>query len=314
MRSRASYQQLRESFGTPRPPRLITESPFDHSVEPLERLCQLGQETFPAPCHQPQNGDLIDYALDLQHVELQPDLFVYLFPICLEAWRHYLFLGDIYGGFVEHFHHSLAANSAWRFLLTSKQAEAVNAYMRGSILDFMDQQTGLCFKGAYICRKPPVYRAPDRWVGYLNSYATLFPDVGALWDEWWAMGTRGLAIAAIQYASCLMYPEDGNLIFAAWTRKEGGGPPCLWEYESIGFDEHWLPENVKYLQRTLTVAYLKRKLATATTTLLDQPEHKRAAHVLQDFQSHRETAKRRTAELPMILAEPSKPCIREWTV
>src|SRR4051812_24168340 len=66
-------------FGNPSPPSQVTEHQFDGFDDDLHRLAQ-------TPWNQIKDEDLWYYIHDLSYMELQPDLFAYLFPVCLNFW------------------------------------------------------------------------------------------------------------------------------------------------------------------------------------------------------------------------------------
>ncbi len=88
------------------------------------------------------------------------------------------------------------------------------------------------------------------WFGYVASFGVFTTAFPALWDQVWQSDELGHATALLQYLSCLIY-EDSNPIFAPWTCDKGGGPPEICEYDSVGFDESWKPENLAYLSSAL---------------------------------------------------------------
>jgi hypothetical protein len=106
-----------------------------------------------------------------------------------------------------------------------------------------------------------------QWVGFLVFYGVVATDIERLWEEWWAMKTVGHAVAALQYVSCLIYPETENPIFKTWTPTGGGGPPWLWECESLDYDCCWREENCEFLKQRLNVEYLREKIALAVERL-----------------------------------------------
>src|SRR6266700_4537602 len=87
--------------------------------------------------------------------------------------------------------------------------------MRQTILEEVDDQLGLDYQGS---KARPYY-----WIGALTTYGVLLPDLNR--GHWTPVGR---ALAAVQYISCLIYPENENPVFAPWTPNGGGGPPCLW--------------------------------------------------------------------------------------
>ena len=122
-----------------------------------------------------------------------------------------------------------------------------------------------------------------------------------LWTAWWSLETVGRAIAAVQYISCLMYPEYEDPVFAPWTPDSGGGPPCLWEFEGHLYAHRWLEPNVNFLKGILTVQRVSDVLVHAVERLVGHPEYEAAAAVQQDSSLCTETMELRCAELPLLL-------------
>lgn len=300
---RTAFEKFRKAYGNPSAPKQIWEVQFDYDQKALKRLCSPVKKL-------PNISDLYSYYLhDLNYVsELQPDLFAYLLPFCLQGWHEDLMHGTA-GGFVEQFHCALGRRPLLEMLLPLRQRSAVFAFLRDSLLESLEQTSGLRFQEESVFR----YRMYRRF-SYLASYGVIVPDVEGLWREWWEMRSRGYTVAALQYASCLMYPTDANPVFAPWTPTEGGGPPCLWEYDSIGFEEHWLPVNVEFLARTLSVDYLHEKIALAVQRLEGEPEHEQAVRIQSDFAEWQWLAEARIPELIKYLATPSPVGILEWTL
>ena len=117
--------------------------------------------------------------------------------------------------------------------------------MRQTILEEVDDQLGLAYQGSKA--------RPYRWIGALTTYGVLLPDVDRVWSAWWSLDTVGRSIAAVQYISCLIYPENENPVFAPWTPNGGGGPPCLWGFEGHLYTHRWLEPNVTFLKGALNV-------------------------------------------------------------
>jgi hypothetical protein len=143
---------------------------------------------------------------------------------------------------------------------------------------------------------------PYRWIRALTTYGVLLPNVDRVWTQWWSLDTIGRAISAVQYVSALMYPDDQNPIFAAWTPERGGGPPCLWEFEGHLYSHRWLAPNVDFLRRTLTVSAIDDVLEAAVARLAIELEREVAARVHAEMPSRIEMLAARCAELPTLLA------------
>jgi hypothetical protein len=111
-----------------------------------------------------------------------------------------------------------------------------------------------------------------------------------------------------------MYPESGNPVFAPWTPDDGGGPPTLWEYGGHLYEDRWKPENVSFLERTLSVEYVLTKLTEATKRLANEPEHSAAYLLLDDFAGQLSVLQNRCSELPRLLATTTSAGTRlTWT-
>ncbi len=285
---------LLDVFKTLKPPEKITQEAFDHDDRHLRRLVRLthGQRA--------EAGDLWEYTQDLLYTEIQGPLFAYLLPFCLEAWRDDLRGTDkSYGGFVEQFYPVLANRRVFDLHLTLKQTAAVSEFMRRTILDEIDDQRGLAYRGSGA--------RPYRWVSALTTYGVLLPDIGRLWTTWWSLGTVGRAVAAVQYISCLIYQETENPVFAPWTRDEGGGPLCLWELAGHLYEHRWLEPNVNFLKETLTVRVVSDVLIRVLEQLVGQPEYAQAAEIQADLPLCTTTLEARCSELPRLLATKQSP-------
>jgi hypothetical protein len=290
---------LHHALGVLRPPQ-ITQEAFDDDDGHLRRLVQV------APGERPEAGDLLEYIQDVLYTDIQGPLFVYLLPFCLESWRDDLrgTHGE-YGKFVEFFCAVLATRSIFETHLTPQQGAVVADFMRQSILEEIDDQRGLVYQGSGT--------RPYRWFLAMATHGVLLPDVDRLWTAWWSLTTVGRSIAAVQYASCLIYPERANPVFLPGTREEGGGPPCLWEFSGPLYTSRWLEPNVNFLQGVLTVAAVHDVLKRAVERLLGQPEHDAAAQVQADLTSRTPTLTARCSELPKLLAKNQPVASLTWS-
>ena len=279
---------LHRGFGRVRPPETITQEAWDRDDAHLRRLVRLKRGERAAP------NDLWAYSQDLLYTEIQTSLLAYVLPFCLEAWRE-----DVRGintghaGFVEYLYPVLADHQIFDQHLTPQQTGAVSEFMRAAILEEIDDQRGLAFQGTGA--------RPYRWVSALTSYGVLLRDIDRLWNEWWALGTVGRSVAAVQYISCLMYSEYENPVFSPWTRDGGGGPPGLWEFGGHLYTNRWLEPNISILKGTLNATNVKKTLFQAAEELTGQPEHDTAAVLKEDFELCIETVESRCAQLPRLL-------------
>lgn len=200
----------------------------------------------------------------------------------------------------------LADRHVFNTHLTPKQTAAVAEFMRQSILQEMDDQRGLRYEGSNA--------RPYRWIRALTTQGVLLPDIDVLWTSWWRLGTIGRAVSVVQYISALMYPDQENPVFAPWTREEGGGAPCLWEFEGHLYSHRWLESNVDLLRRALTVPAVTDALNRAVEALKGEPEHDVAARMLTDVPNRGEMLAARCTELPSLLATTQEAgTLLEWS-
>jgi hypothetical protein len=285
---------LWRALGNPTPPDKIAQEAFDRDDSHLRRLVRL------RPGQRAEAKDLWEYTQDLLYTEIQGPLLVYLLPFCLDAWREDLRgKSTEYAGFVEWFYPVLANLRIFEKDFTPKQGAAISELIRQTILEEIDDQRGLSYKGT---------RArPYRWVRALTTYGVYRPDVDRLWSAWWSLDTVGRAVAAIQYISCLMCSEYENPVIAPWTPDGGGGPPCLWEFEGHLYEHRWLQPNVDFLKKVLAVSEVSDKLMRAVKRLEGESEYDVAAGIRDDLPLCLETLESRCTELPRLLETTRKP-------
>ena len=138
---------LRRVFGSA-PPEKITQEAYEGNPKHLRRLARLRRG------EKAEVSDLWKYTQDLLYTEIEGPLFAYLLPFCLEAWREDLRgTSSEYGGFVEQFYPVVANRQVFDRLLTPAQSTAVSDFMRRSILEEIDDQRGLAYRGE---RRTPV--------------------------------------------------------------------------------------------------------------------------------------------------------------
>jgi hypothetical protein len=295
-------KSLWDEMGRPKPPEKITQEAYEHNDAHLRRLART------TSIDKPRMADLWTYVQDLRFSkEIQGSLLNYLLPFLFEAWRAELrATSSEYGGLVENLYPALADKQVFEKFLKPNQTAAVSRFMRGSILEEIDDQHELSFKGSLA--------RPYRWVRAFTTYGVLRPDLEVLWREWWTLRTVGRAYAALQYISCLMYPGDGNRVFAAWTPNEGGGPPVLWELDGHLYEHCWQPTNVTFAREFLTLERVREMLTQAVSVLEGSTEYSKALLIREDFRPCEEIVKARCEELPRLLEIGTKGVVqREWS-
>lgn len=245
-------------------------------------------------------SDLLPYASSvLQTVGSSSD-FTFLLPTLLLSWGKEI--NRYQSGYVEQLHAALIRQSFFSSL-SNRLRLAVTQYMRHRILEVLGQQHSLDVRG-----QAPVHG----WIWVVGSYGVITQDVPALWTEWWQLSCEGYCVAAVQFASLLVCDRDRNPVFAAWTPKRGGGPPCPWEYASAGFDERWDDANLSFLQEVLSVAYLEERLNEAEKRMLSEDSVSKTKSVRAILSSEPARARARISFLLAQLGTPSSPEQAQW--
>jgi hypothetical protein len=136
---------IRRAFGdpVPLPAEAVWQKPFDYDAAHLHRLAELPPDRAADP------ADLVAYALDFKYEQIQKDLFLHVLPFCLRAWREDLASPfGRYETFVDEFYPALLRGSVFTRVLAPEEADAVADFMRDAILEQIDAQTSLSFKGS----------------------------------------------------------------------------------------------------------------------------------------------------------------------
>ncbi len=284
-----SWERVRRIFGDPAPVQDVWESQFDRFDKELAALAR-------TPYEQIDFGDLWYYYHDLASMDLQPNLFAYLFPVCLMHWHHTLLHSQEWAGDIE-FHSALLRGDILDKMLTAEQTDGMCRFFRDSFLARLDADRSV--------------KNSNLWIFRLNSLGLIIPKVEILWTPWWEFDTAGRTVAGLQYCSGLMYRSNENPLYEPWTPVGGGGGPYLWEHDSEIYDSGWLRENTEFLRQVLTVEFVGDRLALAVSRLEGEPEFDVAVKMHQEFADRRSLIAARVSELPVLLGRSE--FVAGWT-
>lgn len=291
-----SWDRLRRIFNYPKSPANVWERQFDDCDEELARLAH-------TPWEELDFSDLWYYHHNLAYVELQPELFTYLFPVCLMDWHETLLNNVSCSHGDSEFHYGVRQGRVFEKMLSSEQRTKIFEFFQDSFVTRLDQERGFVYQGS----RTPAYR----WMGRFNSLGCVMPRIDLLWEAWWSLCTPGRAVAAIQYISGLMYFEGQNPLFGKWSPEFGGGGPYLWVNDTMIPEMNWLSENVAFLRETLNTEFVVDNLREAVSILSGEPEFARAKQLEIDLAEHMEIIQNRVEELPALLLAPR---VDGWTI
>ncbi|MEX1233210.1 MAG: hypothetical protein WEB58_23365 [Planctomycetaceae bacterium] len=279
-----SLDRAKYIFGDARPPVTVWEQQFDYFDEDLQLIAR-------TPLEEIDRDDLWYYHHDLAYVTLQPELFRYLFSLCL--WDWHLTLRDnvscSHGD--SEFHYGIVMGKVFETMVTPDELKQVCAFFRDSMLERLNQERQLSNLSLQaICRVLA-------WIHRFNSLGLINPYMDELWRKWWDVSSPGHAIAAIQYISNLMYFDDENPILTLPGIKIPQTRPYL-----SGTDSYchagWLPENVEFVRKHVTFDYVQTTLENAIERLQSTEDASAAREIIQAFPDRVELVKSRVRELP----------------
>ncbi len=227
------------------------------------------------------------------------DDFRYLLPKMLRIWREEL-AGESW--FPHYLHAHLAATDFIEGHLAADQRDAVVSFMRDALYERISHERLLRIEGK---------SDTHLWFERFASFGVIAADMRALWQLVWAAPTIGHARAVAQYASCLICSDSTNPIFAPWNCNQGGGPPRLWGFDSVGFDERWQEPNVEFLREILTADYLGQRLSAALKQLSEPTERQTVELLLRELDRQHKRTVARCQMLPEMLS-CTPDCLMDW--
>ena len=222
-----------------------------------------------------------------------PHDYAYFLPAMLRLWRRRLVLYE--DAYAQTFCSDLLRTRFFQDHLTAELRAAVCRYMREAILEVVARLDSLRIEGM-----SPAHR----WSSLLNTHATLFEELPELWNVLWSAKCEGHAIGVLQYSASLVFDDEENPFFAPWDRWAGGGPLSLWGYDSMTFEECWLPSNVAFLRRTLTPSYLGGSVTRISGESSDPGIRRAAQKVLAELERTPDRAEARCTALVLALSRP----------
>lgn len=262
-------RRCRKIFNDPSPPPLVWEGQFDYHDEKLQQIAV--KEWWEI-----LEEDLWYYLLDLAYVELQPDLFRYLFPICLAFWHDTLMrheaavLGD------SEFHYAIHHGKILSRMTTLEETQQIIDFFHDALIERIKMERAVTGK------RLELKISAFSWIRRFNSLGQVVPLIERIWTNWWTFDHPGKAISAIVYASGLVYLKGENPFFQEDESNRCGGGSFLTENDSHIFDGPWQDENVHFLRKYLSAAYILEKLAEAVDVLRQEPESQLAERILID--------------------------------
>ncbi|POP45367.1 hypothetical protein CHU32_13120 [Superficieibacter electus] len=249
-------ERCRAIFGDEPPVRHVWEPEFDYADKELQALAATDWRDITG--HQLSGY----YVLNLVYNEpMQPELFRYLFPLCLAKWRETLLTIGYGDHFEESLFRALRRPYLWREMMDASQRQQVRAFIVDTMLARMDNERGF---GVLLS-----------WLPAFNDIGGTAPVMRIIWSRWWSLDSVGKAVCALQYAAHLIYSGDDNILGSK------GGCGCGWHHP-LSHTDGWSQENWAFLCEALTPQTILEGVQAAAEKLRGEPEEDIAARIARD--------------------------------
>lgn len=257
-RRRQEAQTVREIcrkiFGNEPPVSQVWEAEFDYADVELRAMAATEWQHI--------TGRQLSgyYVLNLvYHEPMQPQLFRYLFPLCLAEWHETILTRGYGDHFEASFLQALRRPYLWRVMMDASQRQQVRMFLIDTILTRMDNERD--------------FDPAMTWLITLNDLGGTGPLIRGIWFRWWALDSPGKAVCALQYAALLIYPLEDNPL---WPEK--------WRplKHPLGDSEAWLAENLAFLREVLMPERLLAGVHAAVEKLRGEQEEDIATRIAQD--------------------------------
>ncbi len=292
----AALEQLRASLKQSRGPSSITQGQFDGNDEALRRIAS----------GQADHLDWIEYTYDLKHSEnLQPDLFRWAFPQCLEIWRSE-HRGGRNSNFSDMFMEAMCENWADGLLigrmLGPEQRLLVEQFFTLTWHETAEANATLMPKSdGHQCH---------RLFCLLNSIACFSHSWSELLSNWRELPTPGYAVSWLQFASCFAFNAHRNPLFEAAADVRSGQAPYLTARD--GYSSMFLEKNVQASAAHFQHSELVRTSRDALTTLKGHEDFEFIELIVDLIEDERDLCDRRLSFYVDAAQDPSLSSGLEW--
>ncbi len=280
-------------FGDPSPPRKITEKQFDDAQADLVA-------TASKPWHQIDQSDYWHYLLDLCYVELQQDLFDYLFPAFLIKWWEGQL--DRRGGPESEcdFYRAIDHGEVFTKMMGETRRNEVFHWIVDAYMDGVDAWDGH-LSVAYVKDGPDNLHGP---LWSFNALGQSVPVLSALIERLSEVSTIGRAQWWLVLGSGILWKENECPAIPSWTPVGGGGGVYLTGSAASIFDHGYLPANLGAIRECLDYQHLVNMLKRSWEMIPSFPHGDWAQAAYEECLSQPERAESRIAKFMRALALP----------
>jgi len=290
---RPMVARIKSIFGNPKPPERITQVQFDGAQQALVR-------TSSKPWHEIGQEDYWHYLNDLSYVDLQPDLFDYLFPAFLIRWWEGQ-LNRLGGPQSESdIYFAIDQGQVFEKMMDDLKRRQVLTWMADAYIDGVDAWSG---------ELSVIYdsQGPNNLHGPLWSFHALGQSVAitrSLLESLSNVSTIGRAQWWLVLGSGLVWNENECPAIPAWTPHGGGGGVYVTESDASIFDHGYLAENLRAIGKFLTYERLCTHLGESAQVIPSSSHRDWAKTTWQECVTQTPRIERRIARLIQLLGLP----------
>lgn len=237
---RPMVARLKSVFGNPFPPRHVSQKQFDGAQDALIKTAAKGW-------HEVDRSDYWHYLNDLCYVDLQQDLFDYVFPAFLIRWWEGQ-LNRLGGPESEcDFYRAIDHGQVLAKMMSESRRQQVLAWIVDAYIEGVD---------AWSNKLSVMYNAhgPDDLHGPLSSFNALgqsVPVTQPILQQLSDISTIGRAQWWLVFATGIVWNENECPAVPEWTPGGGGGGVYIAGSAASIFDHGFLPENLEAIRSFL---------------------------------------------------------------
>lgn len=285
--------RIKTIFGDPLPPRHISQKQFDLMQDDLIRTASKGW-------HEIDQSDYWHYLLDLCYVDLQQDLFDYLFPAFLIRWWE----GQInrLGGPESEcdFYRAIDHGQVLIKMMSESRRQQVLAWIVDAYIEGVDAWSNN-LSVAYSRNGPNDLHGP---LWSFNALGQSVPVTQAILQQLADISTIGRAQWWLVFATGIFWNENTCPAVPVWTPDRGGEGIYITESATSIFDHGFLPENLEAMKGFLSYDRLMANIEKCVDLIPPFPHGDWAQMTWEECLSHPEKCATRLANLLHILGLP----------
>lgn len=286
--------RLKKIFGNPESPKFVVQKQFDGAQASLEK-------TSRKAWHEIDQSDYWHTLLDICYVDLQQDLFDYLFPALLIRWWE----GQMSrkGGPESEcdFYRAIDHGQVFIKMMDSSRSKEVFSWMTDAYLAGIDEWSGK-LSVAYDPNGANDLHGP---LWSFHALGQSVPITHLIVKGPGEVSTEGRAQWWLVFATGLVWNENQCNELPIWTPESGGGGVYITESEASIFDHGFLTPNLHAACEFFTMERVRKCLEMSVDLIPSFPHGDWAKLALEEFWADPQKIEIRLQNYLKLLALPN---------